>query len=239
MKDFKNKRKGQEVTEEVKKEVIKQKKENFGGKGEERPNLRLVESEEEVEKKIGLKEVIVLISIVVVVFLAGMATEAVIIKSKYQYIEKSLEQEVPDKYNDYYDWGVIQMRQILSLKEDEIAFYKSDDITDEQMKELVEAYLNIINLSLSEENYRRGLKDFLVADSYRQIAKYYRELIPEEKYESFVKIVNSNLYQTIDCENNIQIVIDYGRDLIQEYIGDPDEILVSTEWRVFTGMPEK
>lgn len=205
-----------------------------------------------------------------IVFMAGMKTETVISKKNYQSTEENSEQEESDKYNDYY-YGVLGMRQILLLKENVIAFYKSDDITDEQMEEFVEAYLNIIDVSLRGDDitpeainnyneiikeinlidydsyrlkstmadYRRGLKDFLIANSCRQIVVYYKELIPEEKYESFVRIVESNLNRALDCENNIQIVIDYGRDLIQDYIGDPDEVLVSTEWRIFTGMPEK
>ena len=283
MKYPENERKGEQVTEEVEKEVIKQ-------KGEAK------------EKK--TKKVIALIIIVLVAFLAGMATDAVIVKNKTRSIEESLEQEVTDAIGDQsaeespeqeasdairdqsaeenseqetydmyncYDWGVIDMILTLSLKEDVIALYKSDDITDEQMKEFVEAYLNIIDVALSNddispeainnynevikeidlisygtyklkstgEDYLRGLKGCLVATSCRDIAEYYKELIPKEKYESFVKIVNSNLQQSLDCETGFQIVIDYGRDLIQEYIGDPDEVLVSTEWRVFTGMPEK
>lgn len=295
-----NERKSEQVTEEVEKEVIRQK-------------------EEAKEKR--TKKVIAIIIVVLIAYLLGMATDAVIVKIKYQSMEKILEQELTDaisnqpaeesseqevtdaisnqsteesseleeadiinnqsteenseqeesdEYNDY-DWGVIQMNQILLLKNDVITFYKSDDITDEQMEEFVEAYLNIVDVALRNDDitpeainnyneiikeinlidydiyrlkstgadYRRGLKGFVVANSYRQIAEYYKELIPEEKYESFERIVERNLYSVTGCENNIQIVIDYGRDLIQEYIGDPDEVLVSTEWRIFTGMPEK
>lgn len=256
MKDFKNKRKDKEVTEDVKKEGIKQK-----------------------EKKGKLGELRLRIFIAVLGFLLGMATEIVI--EIYQSIEESSEQEVSNAINDQsaeenpeqevsdiyntYDWGVLQMKHLLSLQEDVIAFYKSDDITDEQMKEFVEAYLNIIDVSLRNDDitpeainnyneiikeinlidyddtyklrstgaeYRRGLKGYLVANSCWQIVEYYRELIPEEKYESFVKIASVNLNIVTECENNTQIVIEHGRDLIQEYIGDPDEVLVSTEWRV-------
>lgn len=78
-----------------------------------------------------------------------------------------------------------------------------------------------------------------MANSCVQIVKYYKELIPTKKYETFEAIVDGNFYVFSNCENNLQMVINYGRNLIQEYIGDPDEVLVSSEWRVFTGMPEK
>lgn len=289
MQDFENERKDTEVTEDEKKEVIKQK--------------------EDVKKKKGFKKAILAITGFIIletlVFIAGMATDAIIVKSKYPSMEKSLEQEVSDIINNqsaeesseqgeayiisnesaegsseqeeadrynYYDYGATQMRQILSLKEDVIKFYKSDDITYEQMDEFVETYLNIVNVGLRNEeiispwainyyneaikkinlidydmyelkstgeDYRRGLKDFLIANSCRQIVEYYKERIPEDKYETFVAISNTNLNTITDCEDNFQRVIDYGTDLIQEYIGDPDEVFISTEWRVFTGMPQK
>ena len=83
MQDFENERKDTEVTEDEKKEVIKQK--------------------EDVIKKKGFKKAILAITGFIIletlVFIAGMATDAIIVKSKYPSMEKSLEQEVSDSYS--------------------------------------------------------------------------------------------------------------------------------------------
>lgn len=165
MKDFENKRKNQEVTEEIEKEVIKQK-----GKEEDsnEPTLLL------------------LIFAMTIAFMIGLAVGGFIVEKRYKSTEESLQQEVTDaiddqpaeeslwqkdEYNDY-DWGAIQMCQILSLKDDVITFYKSDDITDEQMEEFVEAYLNIIDVSLRGDditpeainNYNEIIKEIALID---------------------------------------------------------------------------
>ncbi len=80
----------------------------------------------------------------------------------------------------------------------------------------------------------------MMANSCWQIVNYYQEQIPEEKYNTFEIIVRHNRdYPIFNYEENCTRIIDYGRKLIEEYIGNPDEVLVSDEWRVFTGMPEK
>lgn len=146
----------------------------------------------------------------------------------------------------------------LNVRKDIVTLYKGDLITYEQLQEYVEAYLNIVNsiqnkedLSLTIiEKYNQAIKkiDLINYDTYRikesktfigffseylkvciyeSIVTYYHNLkqIPDEKYNAFEIITSKNRM------GNIERIADYTKELIEEYVGNLDEILTSVEWR--------
>lgn len=92
-------------------------------------------------------------------------------------------------------------------------------------------------LKSTGEDYRIGLKDTIQVNLYNQIVCYYHDLskIPDEKYEAFKVVYNNN---SVANEASLLKIIVYARNIIKEYVGDPDEILASTEWREYLSVED-
>lgn len=234
------------------------------------------ESEEENEQtcipiRVCIWGILPVIVILLILMISSRTHSDKLEKEKRALIEenKALKEMLVQEEEEYgYAEGTEEMRKMFLLRDHVIELYKRDYITEKQMKDYTESYMNIITLALSDsdipseniekynksiddipliryndykfkstgKNYMKGFKDSLIVNSYRQIVNYYYTKIPENKKDAFNIVVEQNLL----CEEEeILKVKKYGRGMIEEYLGNPDEIILSKEWRIFTGVPEK
>ncbi|MDE5830546.1 MAG: hypothetical protein K2H53_02450 [Clostridia bacterium] len=86
----------------------------------------------------------------------------------------------------------------------------------------------------SGDEYIRGFKDYLKSRACIQIVEYYYNLgvIPENKYKALQIVANQ--HNDITEEYDLNKIISYAKEILEEYVGDLDQIIVSTEWREFT-----
>lgn len=153
------------------------------------------------------------------------------------------------------------------IRKDIVTLYKGDAITYEQLNTYVKRNLDLIRLSLtnnisaidirnynssiegiglidynkyqlnSTESYINGFKDYIQLNCYKQIVNYYHDLnqIPDEKYEAFQVVYDNNA--VID-EEKLAKIVNYARDIIKDCLGDPEEVVLSDEWRVYPSIEE-
>ena len=90
-----------------------------------------------------------------------------------------------------------------------------------------EKYIDSIK---TEEDYMRGFKDWYICNAYIQIVDYYKNEIPEWEAQRFYDVVKENLY-LYEEEEDLRAIVDYGRYIVDIYIGEPEETLQSEDWR--------
>lgn len=188
--------------------------------------------------------------------------ETNIAKEDLEKGEESKYDILPEK-NTYLD-GFLAGKDYLSLREDIVALYKANAITYEQLEKYVEKNLYLLNLSCSKDeiscmdikNYNKiieeidlvnydkyylgtteeflsGFKDSIKYNAYYQMVSYYHDSdqIPNKKYKAFEAIISAN---NVIKQKNVMKIINYARDIIKDCIGNPDDVILSKEWRKYS-----
>lgn len=156
-------------------------------------------------------------------------------------------------YNVEEENGKIAAHYDFDLRNDMVTLYEGNMITYEQVKNYVENYYNLIKLVQSNseisrkdiKNYNnsikeiplinydeselksnksflKGFRDELEKGFYSQIITYYHDLniISDETYKVF------QMYSLEDVK-------EFCRDIIEKNIGNPDEIILQTDWQEY------
>lgn len=113
-------------------------------------------------------------------------------------------------------------------------------LSDEEIPlEKVEKYNNLLKTIEAEkyidglktgDDYMRGFKDWYICYAYSQIINFYENEIPEWETQRFRDVVYENIY-LYETEEDILKIVDYGRYIVDLYIGEPNEVLRSGDWR--------
>lgn len=151
-------------------------------------------------------------------------------------------------FHNNYDCGSIEGKAFLNLTSNVSTLYKSECITEEQMRRYMDAVNNIYDISLSGgeissqvlkdynnmikeisflnyeycsfsstgKKFARGLGDRIRFKVYIEIVEYYRELIPEEKY-NYLQVIKNQTWSEYG-EEYITKVIDFAKKLVREYV---------------------
>lgn len=148
------------------------------------------------------------------------------------------------------DISLKQFEEYLELRESFLELVLSDS---EIPHEEIEKYNGIINcIPIPSTNYecasdleltdgglkQKGFRDRIILQACYAIIEYYHEQIPKEKYDNFQAIIEQTTYR----EERVTTAIDYGKNLIEEYIGQPSEVFMLDDWqgaRVVIMVPEK
>lgn len=135
-----------------------------------------------------------------------------------------------------------QMKEYMDAVNNILDMSRNGEISSQALKN----YNNVIkeisilkyeecSFSSTGKEFARGLKDRIISQMYKEIVRYYRELIPEEKYNSFEVMVDMYGYN----EEDLTKIIDYGKRLVEEYVATSDKDFVIPEFDPFTGITVK
>lgn len=84
--------------------------------------------------------------------------------------------------------------------------------------------------------YRRGLRDKIRYNAYKQMVSYYydKDKIPKDDYNEYKKKEDQTSSST--SENEIRDTVDLARKLINRYIENPDKVITWDDWRGVTSV---